>query len=101
MKKVTRVIMNKYFIVAVCFVSWVLYFDQNDWMSLQQRQKELNGVKDNISYLKDEIKKMNSERKALVSDVNGNLNDPLRLEQYAREHFRMKQDGEDIYVIEQ
>jgi cell division protein FtsB len=100
MKKVTKVITNKYFIVAVCFVAWVMYFDQNDWMSLQQRQKELNTVKDNIGYLKDEIKKMNTEKKALITDANGNLNDPHRLEQYARERYRMKQDGEDVYVIE-
>jgi cell division protein DivIC len=100
MKKIARVITNKYFIVAVCFMAWVLFFDQNDYMSLQERQRELNTVKDNISYLKLEIKKMNAEKKSLITNAEGKLNDPHRLEQYARERFRMKHDGEDVYVIE-
>jgi cell division protein DivIC len=100
MKKVVRFIANKYFIVAFCFMAWILFFDQNDWMSLQQRQHELTTVKDNIAYLKGEINTMNAEKMALVTDAQGNLNNPHVLEQYAREHFRMKQDTEDVYVIE-
>lgn len=100
MKKVTKVITNKYFIVSFCFAAWILFFDQNDWMSQQQRQKDLATTKDNIGYLKEEIKRMYAEKKALVTDMQGNLNDPEMLEQYAREHYRMKHDGEDVYVIE-
>jgi cell division protein DivIC len=99
-KKVTKVLMNKYFIVGIFFMAWVMYFDQNDWMSLKLRQEELNGVKDNISYLKEEIAKMNAEKNALIADNNGTLNNPQAIEQYAREHFRMKHEGEDVYVIE-
>lgn len=93
MKKVLKVVANKYFIITMVFVTWVMFFDQNDWMSLQQRQKELNGVKENIAYLKDEIKNMETERTDLLTN-------PQKLEQYAREHYRMKHDGEDVYVIE-
>ena len=91
---------NKYFIVAVIFVSWIIFFDQNDYMSMRERQVELSDVKDNITYLKTEIAEMNAEKKALVADADGNLNDPQKLEQYAREHYRMKHEGEDIYVLE-
>ena len=93
MKKVLKVVTNKYFIAVVVFVSWTLFFDQNDWFSLQQRQKELNGVKDNIKYLNTEITRMNTER-------NNLLTNPQKLEQYARENYRMKHDGEDVYVID-
>ncbi len=88
-----KVVANKYFIITMVFVTWVVFFDQNDWMSLQQRQKELNGVKENIAYLNDEIKKMEVERIDLLTN-------PQKLEQYAREHYRMKHEGEDVYVIE-
>ena len=71
---------------------WTVYFDQNDWVSLQQRQKELNGVKDNITYLNTEIARMNNERNALLTD-------PVKLEQYARDNYKMKHIGEDVYVI--
>jgi cell division protein DivIC len=93
MKKVVKVLANKYFLTAVAFIVWTVFFDQNDWMTLQQRQKELNGLKGNISYLNTEIDRMNKER-------NGLMADPHILEQYAREHYRMKHDGEDVYVIE-
>lgn len=93
MKKVLKVISNKYFIVTFLFILWTVFFDQNDWISLQQRQKELNGIKDNIKYLNTEIARMNTEQNDLRTD-------PVKLEQYAREHYRMKHDGEDVYVIE-
>ena len=99
-KKVLKVVANKYFLTGLAFVAWIAYFDQNDWMTLQQRQKELNGIKDNITYLSSEISRMETEKNALTLNPTGSLNDPQKLEQYAREHFRMKQTGEDIYVIE-
>jgi cell division protein DivIC len=93
MRKVIKVITNKYLVTGLVFVIWTVYFDQNDWMAMQQRQKELNAVKDNINYLNTEIAKMNNERNDLQ-------NNPVRLEQYARENYRMKHDGEDVYVID-
>jgi cell division protein DivIC len=93
MKKVLKVITNKYLLTAVAFIAWSVYFDQNDWLTLQAKQKELNGVKDNIAYLNTEINRMNTERNDLLTN-------PQKLEKYAREHYRMKHDGEDVYVID-
>jgi len=100
MKKVLKVVANKYFLTSLGFLAWVAYFDQNDWMTLRQRQKELNGIKDNIAWLNTEISRMTAERDGLTVNAEGNLNDPHKLEQYAREHFRMRQAGEDVYVID-
>ncbi len=100
MKKVIKILTNKYLVVAICFVAWIAYFDQNDWMTLRERQHELDNVKDNIAYLKKEIAAMQAETKSLSLDVKGRVNNPAALEKYARENFRMKNDGEDIYVIE-
>ncbi|MBX2906304.1 MAG: septum formation initiator family protein [Taibaiella sp.] len=99
MKKLLKIVANKYFIVSAIFVLWVAFFDQNDWMTLRDRKQELNTVKGNIAYLQGEIKTMSAEKKALVADAAGNLNDPQKLEQYAREQYRMKHDNEDVYVI--
>ena len=93
MKKFIKVITNKYFLVSVAFIAWTVFFDQNDWSSLQQRQKELNGVKDNITYLNREIARMSAEKDAM-------LNNTQTLEQYARERYRMRHEGEDVYVID-
>ena len=93
MKKTFRILLNKYLLTAIAFLAWLIYFDQNDWFSMQQRKKELNAAKDNVSYLNKEIAQMESEHTDLVTK-------PEKLEQFARENFRMKRDNEDVYVIE-
>ena len=92
-KKLLKVVTNKYFITSLVFVVWCMYFDQNDWLSIRQKQKELDNIKGNIAYLNGEIAKMASERDSLLTDKN-------KLEQYARENYRMKHDNEDVYVID-
>ena len=93
LKKIFRVVTNKFLVTAVLFAVWTIYFDQNDWVSMQQRQKELKNVKENITYLNTEIARLAAER-------NGLMADPAKIEKYARENYRMKHDGEDVYVIE-
>ncbi len=92
-KKVLKVVANKYFITAFLFVIWSAFFDQNDWLTLRQKQKELDGLKGNIAYLNKEISIMQAERDGLLTDRQ-------KMEQYARENYRMKHDNEDVYVID-
>jgi cell division protein FtsB len=93
MKKLMKFFLNKYILTGLAFAVWALFFDQNDYMSMLQKERELNNIKDNIAYLNTEITKMSTERNDL-------LNNPQKLEQYARENYKMKHEGEDIYVIE-
>ncbi len=93
LKKLIKVAANKYFLTALAFVIWSMYFDQNDWLTMRQRQKELAVVKGNISYLNTQIADMAHERDALLTDKR-------KLEQYARENYRMKHENEDVYVID-
>jgi len=93
MKKVWNVLTNKFLLTGVAFVAWMAYFDQNDWMLMQQRKHELQATKDNIAYLNTEIAKMEKEHADMTTS-------PKKLEQFARENFRMKRDNEDLYVID-
>jgi cell division protein DivIC len=93
MKKWIAVLYNKFFLTGLFFLVWMLFFDQNDWQAQQERKKELKEVESHISYLENEIKRMEEDHQALISD-------PKRLEQYAREQFYMKRDNEDVYVLE-
>jgi cell division protein FtsB len=93
MKKVLKIVANKYLLTGAAFVIWMMYFDQNDWMTQQQHKKELKATKDNIAYLNAEIAGMQKEQVGLKTD-------PQQLEKYARENYRMKKDNEDVYVIE-
>lgn len=93
MKPLLKVITNKYFITGLAFLAWTVFFDQNDWMSLRQRQKELNSLKGDVAYLNSEIVKMQKEKEDLQHN-------PAKLEQYARENFRMRHQNEDVYVVD-
>ncbi len=93
MAKLVSVLTNKYLLTALALGIWMLYFDQNDFISIQERKKELQKITDNINYLNTEIAQMEKEN----SDINSK---PLAIEQYAREHYLLKRDNEDVYVIE-
>ncbi len=93
MKKVFRIITNKFLLTAIAFVAWVGYFDQNDWITQQHRKQELEDTKANIAYLRSEVARMKHEQKAIKTD-------PKALEQFARERYHMKRTNEDLYIFE-
>lgn len=93
MKKALHILTNKFLLTILAFFAWMAYFDQNDWISQQERRKELQDTKDNIAYLNTEIARMEKEKDGMSSD-------PKVLEQYAREQYRMKRDNEDLYIID-
>lgn len=93
MKKVFQFLFNKYLLTSVAFLVWMTFFDQNDWMTQKETQKQLQATKDNIKFLMAKTVAMEQELKLLQSD-------PQKLEQFAREKYRMKRDNEDLYIIE-
>jgi cell division protein FtsB len=92
-KKLFRIITNKFLLTGIAFLVWMLYFDQNDWSSQQRRKQELQDTEDNIAYLNSEIARMEKDH----ADMKSN---PQKIEQYAREHYKMKRENEDLYIVE-
>ena len=90
-KRALKIITNKFFIVSVAFLLLMLFFDQNDWFTQRERSNELRKTEESIRFLQSEVKRMNNE----LDD----LNKPEKLEQYAREKYHEKRDGEDVYLI--
>ena len=88
-----RFLYNKYFLTAVGFAVLMLFFDQNDWFAQQEKKKELNDTKDAIAFLQRQIDTLDRQYVDL-------RNSPAELERYAREHYRMKRDSEDLYIVE-
>ena len=70
----------------------MLFFDQNDWTSQQKAKAHLHELDETILFLNKEIAAMDSQRSAIMQN-------PEALEKFAREKYRMKRDGEDLYVI--
>lgn len=93
MKKVFAFLFNKYLVTSAAFVVWMTFFDQNDWMTQKDTRRQLATVKENIQFLTAKTESMEQDLKLLQTN-------PERLERYAREHYRMKRDNEDLYIIE-
>ena len=93
MKKFTSIITNKYLVALSFFVVWMLFFDQRDYFQQRERREELKKLEAKKRYYVQEIEKTQKE----LTDLQNN---PAALEKFAREHYLMKKDGEDIYIIE-
>jgi cell division protein DivIC len=93
MKKITRIVTNKYLLASGFFVVWMLFFDQRDFFQQRDRMEELKKLETKKRYYVQEIEKTQKE----LTDLQNN---PAALEKFAREHYLMKKTGEDIYIIE-
>ncbi len=93
MKKVFRIVTNKFLLTGVAFAVWMVFFDQNNWSSQKARRQQLANTEQNITYLNEEIVRMEKEHYDLTHD-------PEKLERYARERYKMKRDNEDLYIVE-
>lgn len=93
MKKLWKVVSNKFLVTGIAFAAWMVFFDQNNWTAQKERNNALKDTERNIAYLNEEIADMEKEYLELTTN-------PERLEQYAREKYKMKKDNEDIYIVE-
>ena len=87
-----RFIGNKYLIITVFFVFWMLFFDTNSFLI----HKELN----------DDIKKLEENKKAYLEEIINDkifidkMKDSVEIEKFAREQYYLKKENEEIYLIE-
>ena len=89
-----RLLKNKYFMTAFCFLVWLSFFDRNDFITQHALRSKLHQLQKERDYYVKEI----ITNKAEVADL---LTNPKNLEKYAREKYRMKRDNEDVYVFVQ
>lgn len=83
---------NKYVLVLVAFVFWMLFLDSNSWLIHNELNTEIEDLEKNKQYYLDEINK----DKAIMNK----LNDSLELEKFARSEYFMKRENEEIFIIE-
>lgn len=86
-------ILNKYVIVGVAFVVWMIFFDQNSYLLHKELREDIVNLKEEKAYFETEIEKEKGQLEELQ-------NNPDEYERLAREKYLMKRENEDIYVIE-
>lgn len=89
---VFKVLKNKFFIVLVVLISWLLYFDKNDVFTQYELVKKCNKLNAERDYYIAEIEKNKME-------INELQNNSKSLETFAREKYLMKKDDEDVFVF--
>jgi cell division protein FtsB len=92
MKKVLPVLKNKFFLVTLGVVVWVLFFDKNDVFSQMDLNNQVTKLKKEKKYFTDEIRKNKKD----IMELQTN---PRNLEKFVRENYLMKKDNEVIYVL--
>jgi cell division protein DivIC len=89
---VLKFLSNKYVVVLVFFIVWMLFLDTYSYLEHRWLDKEINELETNKEYYQNEITK---DKKSIKT-----LKNPHQIEKYAREKYYMKKDSEDIYIIE-
>ncbi|PKH50454.1 septum formation initiator [Tenacibaculum sp. Bg11-29] len=87
-----KIATNIYVVILTVFVIWMLFFDENSYLTHREFNKEIKELEVWIDYHKNKIEKDKETIKKLQND--------LQLERYARERYLMKKENEDIYIIE-
>ena len=83
---------HKLMVVIVAFLIWITFFDRNSFLLHIEREQNISALQDSISYYKREIERQRTFLNELRSD-------PKQMEKFVREHYNMKKDDEDIYII--
>lgn len=87
-----RFIGNKYMLIAVLFLGWMIFFDANSYLIHKELDSEINALEDNAEFYQNEIDK----DKSFIRKMD----DEEEMEKFAREKYYLKKENEDIYIIE-
>ena len=91
-KPIIKILTNRYILILVIFIVWMVFFDENSWLNHREFNKEINKLKTEQKHYNTEIEK----DKKLIKK----LENKEGLEKFAREKYKMKKENEDIYIIE-
>ena len=87
-----KIATNIYLLILTAFVVWMLFFDENSYLTHKEFNTEIKELETWIEYHKEKINK--------DKNTIDKLKDSLELKRYAREKYLMKKLNEDIYIIE-
>lgn len=91
-KKIIKILTNSFVLIAIPFIIWMLFFDENSYLVHRKFDLEIKDLENTIHFYKNKIE----EDKATIKK----LEDSLQLERFAREKYLLKKENEDIYIIE-
>ena len=91
-KKLPKPLKNKYLILFLLFILWVVFIDDYNLINQSKIKNTVDDLKSQKEFYISEIKSDSTELYKLQ-------NDPAEQERFAREKFLMKKENEDIFII--
>ena len=82
-------IANKYFLTALLFLIWMLFFDQHNLFTRNSLNRTCSELKEEKKFYESEIAKLESQK----------ANFEENLEEIAREEYFLKKKEEDVFII--
>jgi cell division protein FtsB len=92
MQRLISLFKNKFFLVTLAFLVWMIFFDKNDLFSQYEYRHQVTKLKQERDFYKAETDQVTKELNELSSN-------PQQLEKFAREKYLMKKDNEDVYLV--
>jgi cell division protein DivIC len=83
---------NKYLIVGVAYLTYMLVFDSNNYPSQFRLYQEVKELEHEHQYFQSQLNQVKQERSQLFSDEKN-------LEKFARENYYMKMPDETVIVV--
>ena len=90
LNKIPTPFRNWYFWVLVLFFAWLILFDRHDFLTNWKLQQTLNKLEEDKRYYQDNIEDIKKDKEDIEKDK----------EKFAREHYYMQKDNEDVFIIE-
>ena len=92
MRRLFDLFRNKFFLVTIAFLVYMIFFDKNDLFSQYQYHHQLSKLKQERDFYQKETAKVHQDLDELTTNKE-------KLEKFAREKYLMKKDNEDVFVI--
>ncbi len=83
---------NKYILVTLAFLIWMLFFDNYNLFVRSEIRGELREVRQKKAYYEAQIEEVKTELNSLFGSEES-------LEKFAREKYYMKRADEDVFII--
>ncbi|HLP04043.1 MAG TPA: septum formation initiator family protein [Paludibacter sp.] len=93
-KKFLSLLVNKYVVVFLAFAVFVTFFDEHNLIHRWQTARKINKLEEELKFYQDEIKTTRQKKRELQSSDEN-------LEKFAREHYYLKTDDEDIFIVKE
>jgi cell division protein DivIC len=84
---------NRYILLSIAFVVWMIFFDTNSWLIHRELNEEIEVLQQRKSQFEQDIKK--------DKDFVQQMQDTFEMERYARSQYYLKKENETIFLIEE